>query len=219
MVFQKLHYQLLAHLAPGRFPPDVATVDAQGLEGGNVADVVLLMMDIATDLIISGLLTAVETANECQAGIIGQGLARQILLLALLVRHGFERKEEIVRLRAPRLLGELVGLGKPGGRSTGDAQGFAWDGIGQRIGDAPQFLVVAGTTQDAERAVKAAGQVIVPLAVIHELAVLFGLFVMEQTHGSAAPDFADAAAGVAVQHECRGVKTLDRANVTGLRVD
>ena len=179
MVFEELHHQLLAHLASRRLPSYVATIDAQRLEGGNVADVVFLMMDITTDLIITGLLSTMETADECQAGILGQGLARQILFFTLLIGHSFQRKEEVVRLCSPQLLGQLVRLGKPGRRSTGDAQSFARDGIGKRVGHTPLLLVVTGTTQNTEGAIKTAGKIVMPLAVIHELAVLFGLFVME----------------------------------------
>ena len=94
-------------------------------------------MDVAADLVVRGLLAAVETTNECQAGILGQGLARQILLFALLVRHGFEREEGVVRLRTPRLPGELVGFGKLRAGCPRDAQGLARDGVGQGVGDAP----------------------------------------------------------------------------------
>ena len=87
---------------------------------------------------------------------VGPRLKRLLFVVfALFVRHGFEREEGVVRLRPPRLPGELVGLGKLRTRRPRDAQSLARDGVGQRVGDSPQFLVVAAPAENAERSVEA----------------------------------------------------------------
>ncbi len=125
LVSQKLHHQIHAHLAASRFPADVAAVDSQRLVSGDVADAVLLMMNVTANLIVGGLRRAMEAAKKRHGGILSQGLGGKILLLAVLSPHGFEREKRIIRLRAPELLWQLVGLGELGARSAGDAEVFA----------------------------------------------------------------------------------------------
>jgi len=55
--------------------------------------------------------------------------------------------------------------------------------------------------------------------VVHELAVLLRFLFREQVHRAAAPDFPDAAAGVAVEHEGGGVKAGHRGDVASAGVD
>ena len=58
-----------------------------------------------------------------------------------------------------------------------------------------------------------------PLAVIHEVAVLPGLLVGKQAHGGTAPDLTDPPPCVPVQHEGGGVEALDGANIAGPGVE
>ena len=105
-------------------------------------------------------------------------------------------------------------LGKPGGRRPGNAEGLPRNGVGERIGHTPLFLVITPSSQDPEGAVEPAGQVIVPLPVIHEFPVVLRPFLIQETHSGTAPDFTDATPGMTMQHEGRGVETLDGADVT-----
>ena len=65
LVFQEFHHQVHSHLTAGRFPADVAAIDTQHFKGSYVADVMLLMVNVTANLLICGLLSAVETAYEC----------------------------------------------------------------------------------------------------------------------------------------------------------
>ena len=155
-MLQELHHQLHPHLPSPCFPADVTAVDPQGLEGGNVANVVLLVMDIAANLVISRLLAAMKTANEGHAGIPGQRLSGQVLLLAILVGHGLEGEESIIRFSSPQLPGQLVELGKFCAWGPSDAEGFARNGVGQRISHTPLLLVITGASKDTKRTIETA---------------------------------------------------------------
>ena len=114
---------------------------------------------------------------------------------------------------------EFVAFRKLRGRSSGNAEGFAGHGVGERVSDSPLFLVVSASTNDAKRAIVAAREIIVPLSLVHEVAVLRRLLVVKQSHRSAAPDFANATARVAVEHESGGVKTLHGTKVASLCIE
>ena len=203
---QELHHKLFADLAAPLAPADVTAIDTQGLVRRHEANVVVLVVDVLADLVVAGLIRTVETADKVHARVFGQGLAREIPLLSRGVRHGFQRDEGIIRLGSPGQFRKLVLLREFGRRRPCDAQGLSRNGVRQRVSDTPHFFVITAPAQDTERAVKTARQVVVPLAVVHELAVLLGLFVVQQAHGGAAPDLANAPAGVTVQHEGGGVE-------------
>ncbi len=219
LVLHALHHQLRTQFSASGFTTKVTTADPQRLVGGEVPDVEIMVVHVFADLFVARLLRAVEATEEMHAGIVGEGFPREIVILSVLARHRSPQDESIVRLGAPGTFRQLVGLGVLGRRCAGDAQGLARDGVGQREGHAPLFLVIAAPTKDAERSVVAARQIVVPLPVVHELPVVLGLLLVEEAHGGAAPDLANPAAGVAVQHEGGGVETLDRADVAGPSID
>ena len=156
LMLQEFHHQVHSHLAAGRFPADVAAIDTHHFKGSDVADVMLLMVNVTAYLPICGLLSTVKTAYECQTGILGQSLARQILFFTGLVGHGLKGEKGIIRFGSPQLLGQLVGLGKFCTWSPCNAQGFARDSVGQRVSHAPLFLVITCSTQDTEGTIETA---------------------------------------------------------------
>ena len=176
------------------------------------------MIAVLPDLVIAEFL-CIEADDERLGGILGEGFAGEILIFAIFIGDGIHREEKIVRLGAPRACRELVLFGKLRGRRTHDAERLAWEGIGPGEERSPFFVVVAGAAEDAEGAGEATGEIVVPFPVVHELAVLQWVFLAKQCHGRAAPDLADAAAGVAVEHEGGGVEAGHRADVAGFRVD
>jgi len=62
IVLEEFHHKFRTHLSAGLAPADIAAVDADGLHRGDEANAVVGMMNVAADIIIAGLLLAMEAA-------------------------------------------------------------------------------------------------------------------------------------------------------------
>ena len=214
----ELEHEGGAGLAAGDRLAEVEGVETHGLAGGHQAHEVIGVKDVAAQRVVTDVRLG-EAGEQRTTGIFGEGFAGEIRALAVRTGGRHDRVEGVVGLGAPRALRELVGLGEFRRWSAGDAQRLARDGVGQRVAGTPRDGVVVGAAEDAEGAVKAPGQLVVPAPVVHELAILEWQFLLQQAHRGAAPDFTDAAAGVTVEHAGGGVKAGQRGGVAGPGID
>ena len=162
----------------------------------------------------------IDPPENRPGGIVDQGLLVDRRRVSVLVHGRLQGQEDIVRLRSPGPFGQLVLADVWRLRRPGDAQRSARRRIGQPHHHAPRVGgVVSRSSENAERAVMAAGQLVEPHAIVHELAVLLLVLVIHQPHRGAAPDLADAAAGMPVQHPGGRIEPLYGADIARLRID
>ena len=58
-----------------------------------------------------------------------------------------------------------------------------------------------------------------PFTIIHKIPVLLGFLIEHEAHGSTAPNLANPTTSMAVQHETRRIKTLNRTHVTSFGIN
>ena len=177
---------------------EVQGVEAHGLACGDQAHEVIGVMDIAAQHVVADV--GLRHADEQRTtGVVGQFFTGNIRACAIGVGSRFDRVEDVIGLGPPRALRELIVFREFRRRRAGDAQRLARDRVGERVAGTPRDGVIVGAAEDAEGSVEAAGQLVMPPSVVHELAVVARQFLLEQAHRGAAPDFADAAASMAVE--------------------
>ena len=193
------------------------------LAGGHVTHALVGMARIHQQHLVCHL-GITHPAPDRRRGVGGQLLCIHVLSFPVLVLSRDEREERLVRRRAPGTLGQLVRLTELRSRRAGQAQGLARDGVCECDADAPLTgIVIAASANmvahDTHGAIMMPGEFVEPLTVVHELAVLQRLLLGHQPHRGTAPDLADAAAGVAVEHPGGGVEALNRLDIPRLGID
>ena len=156
-----------------RDEPEWDRAVAGDLVGENRADGIVRMVEETQQLVpVEGL--AILVGNEREAGGVREGFLGEVRKRAAGEFGEFDGLEVVVLGGAPWACGELEGFGEPGRRRACQTECFARHGEGERVSGTPFGVVIAFAAEDGEGAVEAAGEFVVPAAVVHELAVVIG---------------------------------------------
>jgi hypothetical protein len=85
---------------------------------------------VTVDFVLS---PVASRTDQRQGGILGQSLAGEVRAIAMFIRDAFERKELVVGLVAPGLLGKLVKFRVLGWWCARDAESFTRNGVGEIV--------------------------------------------------------------------------------------
>ena len=70
-MLQKLHHQVLSHLAATRASAKIATRNPQCLVRGNIADIEVMVMHVFSNLLVIRLIGAMKATKKMKTGVAG----------------------------------------------------------------------------------------------------------------------------------------------------